>query len=56
MTQREKNKKVKHFASECLDTREERRRITMLSFVWFAEGKEIRRKIYNFLLLYSHEI
>ena len=24
--------------------------------VWFIEGKEMRRKIYDFLFLYPHEI
>lgn len=36
--------------------RKEKRRIIMLSFVWFIEGKEMRRKIYDFLFLYPHEI
>ena len=36
--------------------RKEKRRITMLSFVWFTkEKKKRRRKIYSFLLLYPHK-
>ena len=30
--------------------RNEKRRIIMLSFVWFVEGKEMRRKIYDFFI------
>ena len=51
--------KGKRFSNVCLETRRDgekkERRITMIFFVWFTEGKEMRRKDIYFLLLCSHE-